>query len=111
MGKKNESRNAGVRKKIRAYFEECDSQGKKYTYPGLQVALGVKGEVMEEWSRDSSLGPDMELAKARIRDGLEQREDQMALFLRRQDSGPGGGQTVETRVYFETAEDLEDYGA
>lgn len=105
----HDTRNRTVRRKMGAYFEQCDQEGKKYTYPGLQVALGVSREVMEEWSRDRKLGRDLELARAKIRDGLEQREDQMALFLRRQDREPTE-ELAGTKVFFEREGDVGEYG-
>lgn len=107
----HEKRNATVRRKIREYFAQCDEEGKKYTQPGLQVALGVDEKTLAEWSRDRYLGADMELARAKIRDALEQREDQMAVYLRRQDSAARGEGAPELTVYFEREEDLAEYGA
>lgn len=107
---RHERRNATARKRMRAYFEQCDAEGKKYTYPGLQVALGVDGKTLEEWSRDKYLGPDIELARAKVRDALEQREDQMAVYLRRQDSAAGAAEALGLVVYFEEPEDLKRYG-
>lgn len=113
MSMKHEKRNAGVRRKLREYFDRCDAEGKKYTYPGLRVALGATEKTLEAWRRDKSLGPDIELALAKIRDGLEQREDQMALYLRRQEGAKEEKEEKAEgtiRVYFETPEDGGEYG-
>lgn len=110
MSTRNDKRNARVRRQMREYFAKCDREGKKYTHAGLQVALGASAKTLEEWSHDKRLGPDIELARAKIRDALEQREDQMAVYLRRQESAGESGQGLGVLIYFEKPEDVKDYG-
>lgn len=106
---------------ISAYFNDCESQGKRPTKPGLCVFLGISTSTWDNWlregegkavKRDLKSGETgehrfaayvwpMKRAMQVIADGLEQRTDTMAMFLLKQqhyggytdrgDSTAGGG--------------------
>ncbi len=110
--KANSNRRTLWRRKCEEYFRACDEEGRRYTLAGLKLALGADEE---EWSRltgDPALRDIFQLAVARIQDSLEQREDQMALYLRRQSEyggGRGAGAAV-IQVRFGDGGSLEEYG-
>ncbi len=73
-----------VRRKMREYFETCDKEGKRYTLPGLRVAMGADMAYWEALRQDERFALEIELALDRIRDTLEQRGDSMAVMLRKE---------------------------
>lgn len=63
------------------YFQTCDQSERHYTRAGLMVALGADEETWARWRAHRGLRAVLDLAMARVRDDLEQREDKMALSL------------------------------
>lgn len=93
------------------YFARCDEQGKHYSRPGLMVALGADEETWKKWRRQKGLRSVLDLAMARIRDDLEQRDDKMALSLIGKAPYGGEEETSGTlRVVFGDGGSVEDYG-
>lgn len=101
-----------------AYFDGCDAAGRRYTRPGLLVALGIDEETAQAWLADRSgkrRGEAEVLRRGLLRvvDDLEQREDAKSLFLLKQpcyggyrdkpeEGGKGGA--VDVRVCFQGAD-------
>lgn len=103
-----EKTRARVRKKIQAYFDDCDTGKRRCTLSGLKVALGATGVKWKKLMEDALLRPDLELAVERIRDALEQRGDTMAVMLRKELGGgsKAAGEPLEVKF----GESGDDYG-
>lgn len=101
---------AWLERKCRLYFEECDSVGRRYTRPGLALALGVDTWTLSRWEESCAGGPEVKRvlrqAMDRIADGLQQRTDSVASLLLKQPcygggGESGGGENVQIRVTFD----------
>jgi len=72
------------------YFRRCDKEGKRYTLPGLALAVGVAPDTLLEWAREGGGAYDprtaqvVHMALARMSDALQQRSDSMAIFSLKQ---------------------------
>ena len=97
-----------VRRKIQAYFADCDEGKRRCTLSGLKVALGATGTKWKKLMEDELLRPDLELAVERIRDALEQRGDTMAVMLRKELGG--AAQSGPERLEVKFGESGDDYG-
>ena len=101
-----------------AYFAACDETDRRYTRPGLLVALGITEKRAEAWLKsESDRGGRTTVLRQgllRVMDDLEQRDDAKSLFLLKQacyggyrdkpEDGKGGA--AEVRICFQG----EDYG-
>ena len=110
---------AALERRAEGYFAACDEAGRRYTRPGLLVALGITEEAAQVWLGQH--GERAELLRRgllRVQDDLEQRDDAKSLFLLKQpcyggyrdkpeETAPKGGGALEVRVCFRG----EDYGA
>ncbi len=103
-----------------AYFDACDEAGRRYTRPGLLLALDLTEEEAQLWLTDKKFAPqaaELRRGLMRIIDALEQRDDTRSLFLLKQpcyggyrdkpDEGKGG--VVEVRISFQ--EEGAQYGS
>ena len=93
------------------YFRTCDEGGRHYTRAGLMVALGADEETWAAWRKRRGLRGVLDLAMARVRDNLEQREDKMALSLI--GKPPYGGEDTQgetLRVVFGDGGAVTEYG-
>ncbi len=76
-----------------AYFEDCDSNDRQPTKPGLLLWLGVTDKEWKEWEEGAPgytrFPPICQKALLEMRDRLEQRKDTAAIFLLKQK--PYGG--------------------
>lgn len=100
-----------ARELCEAYFRGCDESGRHYTRAGLMVALGADEETWAKWRGKKGLRGVLDLAMARVRDDLEQRDDKMALSLI--GKPPYGGEEAEggaLRVVFGDGGDVREYG-
>lgn len=100
---------AKVRKKIKAYFEDCDAGKRRCTLSGLKVAVGATEAKWKKLMEDQFLRVDLELAVERIRDALEQRGDTMAVMLRKE-LGGGGTKPPKEQIEVKFGEGGDDYG-
>ena len=109
---------AELEQRSAAYFAACDEAGRRYTRPGLLVALGITEPVAQRWLGQSGQRADvLRRGLLRVLDDLEQRDDPKSLFLLKQacyggyrdkpeDTPAAAGQTMDVRVCFQG----EDYG-
>ena len=113
---------AALRAQCDAYFDACDAAGRRYTRPGLFVALDLTEETAQAWLEDDSkkyapLAAELRRGLLRIVDALEQRDDNRSLFLLKQPCYGGyrdkptedSSGTMEVRVSFQGAGDT--YGS
>lgn len=99
---------ARLEQKCRQYFDACDSAGRRYTRPGLALALGVDSWTLSRWEEGDPGGTQvrrvLRRAMDRIADGLQQRTDSVASLLLKQPcyggGGESGGEAVRIRVTF-----------
>ena len=100
-----------------AYFAACDEAGRRYTRPGLLVALGITEPVAQRWLGQSGGRADvLRRGLLRVMDDLEQRDDAKSLFLLKQpcyggyrdkpEDAPQARPAMDVRVCFQG----EDYG-
>lgn len=71
------------------YFQTCDQEGKRYTFPGLALALGITPGTLSKWAEDvegthEAVAETLKKALAKMSDALQQRNDNMAIFSLKQ---------------------------
>lgn len=108
-----------LERRAEAYFDACDQAARRYTRPGLLVALGITEDTARTWLGQHGERADLlRRGLLRVMDDLEQRDDAKSLFLLKQPCYGGyrdkpeenvskGGGALEVRVCFRG----EDYGA
>lgn len=108
------------RAKCRGYFDACDQEGRRYTRPGLLVALDLserraEGLLHSKGSKYSEQAEILRKGLLRIIDALEQREDSKSLFLlkqpcyggyREKPEESGGGGTLDVKISFQGGEEF-----
>ena len=107
---------ADLEARSQAYFDACDQTGRRYTRPGLLVALGITEATAQAWlGKRGGRAEVLRRGLLRVMDDLEQRDDAKSLFLLKQPcyggyrdkpEDTGGGGALEVRVCFQGA----DYG-
>ena len=57
---------------IDAYFDECDSKGKVYTFSGLALALNMDVKSVRNYGKDEKFFPSVNRARLKIMEQYEQ---------------------------------------
>lgn len=105
------------RARCEGYFASCDQEGRRYTRPGLLVALGLSEKRAEALlkirkGKNAAQAETLRNGLLRIIDSLEQREDPKSLFLLKQPCYGGyrekpeesGGGTLDVKISFQGGE-------
>lgn len=80
---------------IEEYFEACDRLGRKYTFSGLALCLGMSVRTLRDYKKEDAFSPSINRARLRIQDQYEQE------LFRSQGSTQG--------VQFALKNNFEDY--